>query len=506
MVIGRVLLAPSPFPSAPGPEPKPSEQPKEDAFDRGHPAVPRSTPGPARIDPAVAARLLAAFLAGDHPITRPAELLAIQALALDTVLRLFRTPGDDDALLGAVREKLGWFSKHLPNTAGARALFGEGPAAQCDALNLILRTFHGEDAGDQRLRMAAYDKLGKLGRPADVPALLLHVRKATTPADLYHAQAAATAVAARSGPPVARTNLSFDAELGPLFVGPLRPVERHTEKLSAAERTRAIEEVLRRGRVASMQLLKTGQYHAQDVWVVEFEERLPGEGPIKAAFKPEPTWPGKTECWYAREVMAYAFDQRFAQTGRINPTVETMLPVPSSPTDTVGTWSVGSLSFWEPYAEPYGRRPPDHAEDGLTPPDQIPTHLAHVAKEPWFQRELAEIKTLAWILNNADLLKNQVVPRDNLANLLIVGPPNERSTRVIDWASAAGGDRNSGCHRDPIEDGFLPSEPDPRIVAGLGPNTRQAVEDVIAEFVKSDDAAFVADRAERARKRWTVRR
>src|SRR6185503_8557480 len=99
-----------------------------------------------------------------------------------------------------------------------------------------------------------------------------------------------------------------------------------------------------------------------EVYVVTFKETLPGEKePIRAAFKPELSWFEKKECWYSREVLMYTFDRAFTRTGLINPTVEVAIPLHEPGCE------VGSLSFWEPRAEPLGRRPAESAWDGTVP-------------------------------------------------------------------------------------------------------------------------------------------
>lgn len=450
-----------------------------------------------------------ACLADAWPALDQDDLLKLQAVALSAVRRLFTNPGRDEALTAAVEKKLAFYRDHDVGPAVASAIFGRDPAdvsgIQLDAMNLLLRTFVDSRESDKRLRLAIYDKMATMGRRQDVPALLIHFRRATTPADFFGAQCAIQGIAARTGSPVERRDLSEDPEIGPHLDGPLRPAELRGQPLDPDARRRVIEAVLQRGAIEKLVKFKAGEVHAQGVWVVTFKEKLPGEGPIKGAYKPENIWLDKPECWASREVLAYALDKEVLETGRINPTVEAILPMPDPATNLPGSGptAIGSISFWEPRCGAYGHRAPGHERDGAAPRDTIPPEYQGLAAKPWFQEQFDELRCLAYLMNNADMIKNHCVPKNNFSQILVVEEPRGgQSLRAVDWSSALGGDRDSGGYFDLIEDEFLPNRPPPSITRALASIAPGQLTELASRFIRPADAAVLELRLDGMRRRW----
>lgn len=414
------------------------------------------------------------------------DLRALQAIALNTIQATFTNRFDDDhALKAAVGEKQAHFAEDGRGADFERAFFKHRSVdeQQRDALCFVLRTFK-DPAIDAELRSRVYQKLGLMGTHEDLDAVMPHVRKATSSKDLYYGLKCIETMTARLGSPVKRSNLHHDPEIGPLLA---------KDRLTEDEQRKVIEEVLKRGEIKRVRGFDSGQFHGSEVLVVEFAEKLPGEKkPIKGAFKPEYNYREKTEAYFSREVLMYEFDREFTKTGLINPTVEAFIRAHGS------GYQLGSLSYWEPRCKPYARRPEGHEHDGWVPPNvPLPEHQ-HLAKEPWFQRRLDQLRTLVYIFNNDDLLANNMNPRDNLANILIVvDQQGNWDMRVVDWAAAAGGNRNSHVYGN-INEGILPKHGEPDLMREISQAPKEYVRETAEHFVKEDDAARVARRTVRA--------
>ncbi len=415
------------------------------------------------------------------------ELRTLQAIALNTLQSTFTNRyHDDQPLKHAVGEKQPHFSRHERGADFETAFFKHHSLAekQRDALCLVLRTFN-DPTNDVELRCAVFTKLGQMGTHEDLDAVMPHVRKATSPRDLFFGLGCIKEMTKRLGSPVKRTNLHHDPVIGPLLA---------KDRLSAAERQQVIEEVLKRGEIRKVRPFDSkGEYHGSEVCVVEFTETLPGEkSTIKAAFKPEAQYWDKKEAYFSREVLMYEFDREFTKTGLINPTVEAFVKVHGSHHE------LGSMSYWEPRAKPYARRPPGRAHEAMVPPnDPLPEHR-HLAGEPWFQRRMDQLRTLLYIFNNDDLLANNVNPRDNLANILVVvDQQGVWDMRVVDWAAAAGGNRNSNVYIE-LDEGILPRRGDPELMRRIAQAPKDALRETAEEFVKPGDAERLARRTVKA--------
>lgn len=464
-------------------------------------AAPSRTPSPDTVARAGrAAQVFRAIVEGRIHEASLSEVAEAQAIALATARDLFMDPQLDAGLRAAVEAKLRCFVDRHPGAEVAELVLGDRDARtrQLDALSLLLWTFTSpDDPGDRDLRLAIMDKLAGMGRLSDLPPVLLHVRRATTPSDLWKGQECVRGITARLGPPVDRARLADEPEIGPLLVGPKRAQADWGVRLSPEDRERAITAVLERGKIKGWTPFR-GEHYGAAVWVVEFEDRLPGEdGPIKAAFKPEPSWPDKRECWYSREILAYVFDRAVTRTSRVPVTVEALLPVYAGAGE---RWcSCGSMSFWEPKAEPYGRKPASGAWNASI--DEVPGKFRHLERRPWFQDEMAQARTLLYLLNNPDCIANNMVSRNNYANILVV-QDDRWTTKLIDWASAVRGDRNAGGVDDAIRDDFLPRRPVPEIAAALRRVPSREVIAVAEGFVKRPDARFLAGRVRHLRQAW----
>lgn len=409
------------------------------------------------------------------------DVYTLQAIALEMIDRTFGHSHDSNRLRERVREKRPAFAGKERDALFEHALFkgrSEHERGR-DLLCFLLRTFQGGEH-DAPLREAVYAKLGKMGTPEDLDAILPHVRRATTGRDLFYGLAAIREMTGRLGAPSERGNLHMDPTIGPLLA---------RTDLSASERQTVIEEVLRRGKIEKVSRFESGEYHGSEVFVVEFAEKFADENrPIRAAFKPEQLRFDHTEAMFSREVLAYELDRRFFKTGLINPTVEAFLQVHDH------AFELGSLSYWEPRAKPYARRPPGRGHEALVPPnDPLPEHR-HLGGEPWFLARLAQLRTLIYILNNDDLIANNVNPRDNLANILVVVDKHGAwDARAIDWAASAGGNRNSRVYED-LDTAILPKKPDAALQAAIAKTPKDAVVLLAREFVKDGDAEKLAGR------------
>lgn len=424
--------------------------------------------------------LFGAILAGDA-YALDEDVYALQAIALALIDRTFGHSHESNRLRERVQEKRPAFAGQERDPLFEHALFkGRSDHERGrDLLCFLLRTFQSGEH-DAPLREAVYAKLGKMGTHEDLDAILPHVRRATTGRDLFYGLSAIRELTGRLGSPTARSNLHSDPAIGPLLA---------RSELSADERRAVIEEVLRRGKIEKVSRFESGEYHGSEVFVVEFAEKFADEAhPLRAAFKPEQIRFDHTEAMFSREVLAYELDRRFFKTGLINPTVEAFIPVHDH------AYELGSLSYWEPRAKPYARRPPGRGHEALVPPnDPLPEHR-HLAGEPWFQRRLAQLRTLLYILNNDDLIANNVNPRDNLANILVVVDKHgDWDARAIDWAASAGGNRNSRVYED-LDRAILPEKADAALQAAIAKTPKEAVASLAKEFVKDADAEKLAGR------------
>jgi hypothetical protein len=417
----------------------------------------------------------------------PGDLMNVQALALTTVEKLFTNEfGTDTALLDAVRGKKAAYLKHGADPAawGARADADQQRAA----LLVLLNTFHGTDAGDVALRKAALDKLGEIGRPADVGALLRAVRNPRTSTDLHHGLEAIKAIVKRNGSPQVRGDEEVKKRVGPLLA---------KETLTDAERARVIEAVLKHGEIASIK--RHNGTNMNEVYFVTFKQTVPGPDgkpmPIKGVFKPENTYQGKDKAFFGREVSAYLFDRDFAGTGKVPVTVEAVLSPDQAPRGGPQPLGTGSMQFMIPDAKALGTdathlRP----EYGFLVDDKAKSDLpADVQAD--LKKQLAEIKTLLYVLNDPDKLPNAGgFKTPNWGNIMIAADPSRPGFSKLYMIDNGGG---QGALGKDITTDMLPSEVPADVARRLGGADPGQVERTVQPYA-ADAAPDVARRLRRA--------
>lgn len=422
------------------------------------------------------------IIQGRAVVVADVDLMALQAVALERLQTLFTDAfSTDSALKQEVAAKQAAFGAHLPPEA-TRAAICAGQSTldqQQNALNFVLRTFHGRDEGDDALRRAVFGKLGQLGRRSDIGAIMPHLRKGTS-SDLFHGLAALHAITEQKGAPHVRGGLSTDAEIGPLLKKAV---------LAPEERARVIEAVLERGEIVAIKKLEGGG-HSNPVYFVTFKETLPEPGgkraPIEGVFKPEGTYLGKDRAYFSREVAAYQFDRKFARTGLVPTTVEALIQV-----DGAMYFDLGSLQYKVPRSTPLGGRPPGHKDEMVPANWRDPIHDAF-SRTAHFEKRMAQVRTLAYVFNDPDKLGNNVFPVDNLGNILVCElDDGTKDLRMIDNALVAG---QSVAPAQDVSDGILPENPDPLLTKALKASDAGAVLETMASFVQDGDARMVADR------------
>lgn len=408
-----------------------------------------------------------------------AQLREVQAHALDTVQKTFKNQfGDDGRLLEAVADKKRWYEDAL-KTVDDSALAGRPVAVQqLDALQVLLKTFQGTDAGDVALRGAVLDKLGKMGRASDIDAILPLVRRAPTPTDLYNGLESIKGILAREGSPQLRGARHLGDDVTKLLA---------KSALTDAERTRVIESVLQHGEVASVKRHVGGNMN--EVYFVTFKETLPGAGgeriPIRAVFKPENTYVGKDKAYFGREVSAYEFDRDFAKTGRVPPTVEGIFARAQSPGD-VKPFGAGSLQYMIPNAEALG-----------TDAIHLNPKFKPFLESAEGKRQMGEIKTLLYTLNDPDKLPNPGgFKTPNYGNIMAQADPANPGRYKLFMIDNGGG---QGALGKQLTTDILPAERShvADTLAGADP---AEIERKLAPLVGDDAAADVAARTTRVRK------
>jgi hypothetical protein len=417
----------------------------------------------------------------------PGDLKNVQALALSSVEQLFTNQfGTDTALLEAVRQKK---AAYLGHGADPSAWGGRNNAEQQRAALLVLiHTFQGTDAGDVALRKAALDKLAEVGRPGDVPALLRVVRNPKTSTDLHHGLEAIKAIAKRHGSPQARGDAEVQKRVGHLL---------KKETLTDAERAQVIEAVLKHGEIASVKQHKGTNMN--EVYFVTFTQTVPGPDgkpmPIRGVFKPENTYPGKDKAFFGREVSAYLFDRDFAGTGKVPVTVEVVLSPDQAPRGGPQPLGVGSMQFMIPDAKALGTDAthirPEHrflVDDGAK--SDLPAEVQQDLK-----KQLAEIKTLLYVLNDPDKLPDPGgFKTPNWGNIMIAADPARPGFFKLYMIDNGGG---QGALGKKITPAMLPGEVPADVARRLGKADPGQVERTVAPYA-ADAAADVADRLRRA--------
>lgn len=414
-------------------------------------------------------RQLDELLDSAEPKIDPKELLGLQAWALDTAQSLFTNQfGDDGWLKDQVGKKQLFFAQHRLDKKATQALdAGRDEATrQADALNVLIRTFRGKDPDDVGLRAAVLSKLGQMGRRFDIDAIMPHVRKATTPEDLYNGLQAVKAITARHGTPMERGGLDKDPVIGPLL---------QKSSLTPEERRTVIEAVLERGTIVNTK--RHEGENRNEVMFLTFAETLPGKDgkreQIKAVWKPEKTWPGKDRAYFSREVAAYEFDKAFAKANVVPPTIEAILnPWGGKDAD------VGSLQYMIPDAKPLGKnvREYDPRWDGFRKTNE-------------YKVQEARLRTLLFIFNDPDKFANNLHADPNLQNVMI---DREMKLWMIDNSYAMGA-APGDLHTD-----ILPGKAEKQVLDAINQTPRAAVADALDPLI-GDDAKGVAGRLGRAR-------
>lgn len=444
---GRIRLGPrleNPNYKAPGSDKAPAADKVQGAFDAEKAGKLRGT-----VDEVTRGRIPKDVAAG--------ELMNVQALALDTVQRLFTNEfGTDTALLDAVRAKKPAFVRHGADPA---AWGGRDTAAQQRAaLLVLLHTFQGKDAGDVALRKAALDKLAEVGRPSDVDALLAMVRNPRTSTDLHHGLETIKAIVGRHGSPQLRGDAEVKKRVGALL-------EKKT--LTDAERARVIEVVLQHGEIASIKQHKGKNMN--EVYFVTFSQTVVGADgkaiPIRGVFKPENTYPGKEKSFFGREVSAYLFDRDFAGSGKVPVTVEAVLSAKQAPQGGPAPLGTGSMQFMIPVASPMGPSAVEVSpEYAFLVDDKAKSELSAEVQAD-MKKQLAEIKTLLFILNDPDKLPDRGgFPSPNYGNIMIAPDPKRPGFYALYMIDNGGG---QGALGKDISRGMLPGEVPPNLAERL---------------------------------------
>jgi hypothetical protein len=171
---------------------------------------PTPLPAPASFPPAVRSMLapriahmrdaFARATTGDLEGLELEDRMALQAIALETALLLFEDAhGDDGALRAALTHKWPHFQPYFDERIADGVNEGRDRLElQLDCLVVLLHTFVGND--DDELRRPVFEKLGAMGRPQDVPAILRHVLHGTQ-LDVVHGVSALRALLARQSDP-----------------------------------------------------------------------------------------------------------------------------------------------------------------------------------------------------------------------------------------------------------------------------------------------------------------
>lgn len=339
----------------------------------------------------------------------------MQADALRRVTLLFTNEfRDDNALLAAVRGKMPDYRDVQPEEEGAGGSIRQKQAA---SLQVLVHTFKEANAADVALRAAALEKLGRVGSREDAAALLPLVRRPPHSADLYNGLEAIHAIAEHKGSPFDRGKPFLPQDLKDLLGRP---------SLNAKEETRAIEGVLKFGKIKSV--VRNGARTQNPTYVVTFEDSLPGPDgtriPIQAIWKPEWTTPDKQQPNFSREVSAYVFARDFAKSNIVPVTVEAILSPDQIPGGVSGLeavangtpvkpWGVGSLQYRIPNAESMGLPSPEMW--------RLKPKFEEYLRTPSGQKQIREIQTHLYALNDPEHLPNSGgYPRANWGNIIAV--------------------------------------------------------------------------------------
>jgi hypothetical protein len=410
------------------------------------------------------------MVAGEEPAIPMDDLRAMQSAALTTIDRLFTNNfGSDTELKNQVQDHLRDFAGAAKGPEFEEPLFKgyDELHQQLAALKFVIQTFRGEDPRDNALRAAAIDKIGAMGRPQDIQSLMPAVRKGT-PSDLAHGLVAIRAITARGGSPQRRGPLRDDPVIGPLLSRP---------SLNDAERNQVLEAVLTRGELDTSRTERHGNvFNVNEVYFLTFKETLPGPNgtriPIRGVYKPERMYEAKRQPFFSREVTAYEFDKRFAKTGLVPTTVEAILS-----TDGTQPAELGSLQWMVPNTEPLGRTKVD-----------LDPKFDELRKTPGYQQQEAQIRTLAYVLDDPDKFTNNVLKEPNYQNVLV----EKGSGRLwmIDNSFSQGA---AAGEMDP--QAILPGGADPKVARALQQVPAREVVDAMGGYIDAKDAGKIADRA-----------
>jgi hypothetical protein len=401
------------------------------------------------------------------------QLMQLQARALDRVRRLFNNGfGDDGPLLDAVNSKLPAYGDALKNADKSVGADRPVPQQQRDALRVLLHTFRGKDGGDTALRKAVLDKLGAMGDRADTSVLLSHVQKAPTSTDLHHGLAAIKSILARQGSPQPRGAQHLPGDVKQLL---------DKKSLTRSEQDRVVEAVLRHGDID-----KVKQHvgaNRNEVYFVTFKQTVPGPNgervPIKGVFKPENTYVGKEKAFFSREVSAYEFDRDFAKTGRVPVTVTALLSRDQTPGGGPRPLGAGSMQHMVPNAKPLGLSAV-----------KLDPQFKKFLDSPEGRKQLAEIKTLLFVLNDPDKLPDPGgFPSPNWGNVMAQSQPGGGYRLMM--IDNGGGQQALG---KAVTKQIIPDKIPDGLAQNLGSAKPEQVAQKLAPLVGDDAASDVAGR------------
>lgn len=341
---------------------------------------------PATSTPSLARRGWLTLQAGGN-LAQQDMRLALQVAALDMIQRTFSNQfGTDTHLKQAVAAKQAAMQVHARGAEFVAALTQGTELAeqQRSALRVVLSTFTG--ANDAELRSSVSAKLAEVGEQGDWVALSRRIKKGNG-RDISEGLKDIASLCERHGSP-ARKGVSQRTKS--LLNNPSRTEGETKEAISAVLRDSPI--------VASKRHQGT---NLNEVYFLTFDQAMTlPDGTaqvIRGVWKPERMYEGKTRSFYGREVAVYDLDNEITGTGLVPPTVETVID-----------GRVGSLQFMVPNAKPAGKNLTEWA------PEFDP-----LRQTPAFEQQMAQLKTLLFVVSDPDKLPNNVHAQANLQNLMI---------------------------------------------------------------------------------------